>query len=247
MSSVNDLAVLAKDDYSFRLPLWDAVQRLVCSWANKYIYRAHILCDLGTRLYDVDDLVQSGYLALHDAIASHDPERGEFIPYFYFYVRSRFAEVSGRRGTKRRPEVYASSLNEPISCDAKTTHIDTLADPAADFADNLIERESLCQDYAAIMIEVDKLPDNQRRALLLTGKDGFTFNAAAEVMGVSRESLRQTERKAARTIRRTKIARQIYRERFLLRRVGLTEFKYTHTSEVEKHVLWLEQWEHIYS
>jgi len=243
MSTVEELAALAKDDYTCRLPLWDAVRRLVCFWANRYTQHAHNLDDQGTRLYDVDDLIQAGYLALHDAIATHDPERGEFIPYFHFYVRSRFAEVAGRRGTKRRPEVYVSSLDEPIGGDADVVLVDTVADPAADFADGLIDREALRQDCAAVMVEVGKLPDDQRRALLLTGKDGFTFSAAAEVMGVSPEDVRQHRDKARRTIRSTKIARQIYRERFPLRRVGLAEFRHTHTSEVEKHLLWLERLE----
>lgn len=237
--AVNDLAVQAKNDPAAMLPLWDAVRRLIATWAFRYTQHAP---EQGTRLYDLDDLLQAGYLALVDAVSGYDPKPGAaFTSYLHFHIRNHFADVAGRRGAKRRPEVYAASLDEPLNDADGDTRADLIPNPAAEFADGVTEREAIRQDCAALMGEIEKLPDNQREAIMLTGWDGLTLDAAACVMGVTRERVRQTAATASRKVRNTPTGRRIYIERYPIRRVGLATYKVTFTSEVEAYLLWNEQ------
>jgi RNA polymerase sigma factor (sigma-70 family) len=231
MSNVNDLAVKAQNSTVSILPLWNAVRGLVCTWANRRT----------AKVSDADDLIQAGFLALINAVAGYNPEKGDFITILRFHIRTQFNEASGLRGTKRRPEINAASLDAPLGDGTETTLLDTLADPASDFADGVIEQESIWQDYAALMTEIDKLPDYLRLALMLTCRNGLTYKTAAGIMGVTPEQVRWYRTKAIEKIRSSEVGQQIRRDRYPPRRVGLYEFKTTRTSEVEKHLLWLEE------
>lgn len=235
---VSVLAVQAKDDPTLMLPLWEAVERLIGMWAYKYTRRGQ---EQGSRLFDIDDLKQAGYIALVDAVAGYEPRPDAgFATYLCFHVRHHFAEVAGIRGTKRRPEIGCFSLDAPLREDTETTRVEMLADPAADFADDVIDREASCQDCAALLVEVDRLPDEQRQALMLTSWDGLTYIDAAGVMGTDAEQVRQQKRNAVSAVRYSKIGRLIARERYAVHRVGLRRFKTSFVSEVEKHVEWLD-------
>ena len=230
MNDVSLLAIQAKDNPALMCPLWDAVRRLVVLWANKYIAEGG---NAGTRLYEADDLIQAGYLALVDAVDTYDADKGELTTLLRYHVLNRFSEVSGRRGRKLRPEVYAASLDAPLSTDSDTTRADMIADTAADFTDDIIEREAIRQDCAAIIAEMQKLPDAQRQALLLTAWDGLTLKEAAQVMAVkSPDYVRQLRKKAAYRVRRTRAGELIAND-YQIRRVGLSEFQRTGISEVE--------------
>lgn len=91
------------------------------------------------------------------------------------------------------------------------------------------------------MVEIEKLPEEQRRALMLTSWDDLTVNAAAKVMDVPKSQVRRDSKKAAYTVRNTKTGRRIAQERYCIKSVSLGQFKHTFTSEVEKHILWLER------
>ncbi len=179
-----------------------------------------------------------------DALETFDPERGSFSTHLNFHVRDHFAAVAGRRGSRQRPELYAASLDELIGEDQDTRRLDTLADPGAEYADDVIERESLRRDCAALMVEIGHLPDRQRQALLLTAWSGLTLEHAAEVIGsASRERVRQLRNQAAKKIRHTSAARRMERDykHVPIKHTGLKRFKETHTSSVERAILWLEE------
>lgn len=236
-NAVTMLAVEARSDQTQLESLWIAVERLIGMWANKYHQNGE------TRLYDTDDLIQAGYLALHDTLYTFDPDKGEFTTYLHFHVRRRFNEVAGRHGTKIRPELDAVSLNTPLNEGEDISLVDTLADNAAEFADDVIERESQGQDCAALMAEVDKLPEEQRRALLLTSWDGLTVRDAAEAMEIPPEQVRVCRNKAAAWVRHTRTGRIMGWDYYY--HVGLSRFKTTHTSAVEEIVLraeWMEEY-----
>jgi hypothetical protein len=181
-----------------------------------------------------------------DAVAGFNPSAGmEFIGLLSYHLRTRFAEVIGRRGTKRRPELDALSLDVPIADDTDTTRADLLPDTAASEAfENAIDRETDRQDVAALLAEMPGiLTELQRRALMLTAWDGLTFQAAAERMELTRQMVQQHRDIAARKISRTATARRIWTQRYAYRtqHVTLTGFRRTHTSEVERLILQLEE------
>lgn len=238
-ADVTALAVQAKDNPALMLPLWESVSRLVTLWAFKYAFAAR---EQGSRLYDVDDLTQAGYLACVDAVAGYDPDsEAGFATYLHFHVRNHFAAVAGRRGTKVRPDVFATSLNAPLKDETDTTLADMLVDPNSDFVATRAKQDALRQDCAAILAEIDKLPEDQRRALMLTSWEGLTLKAAAETMGLTPAQVRQRKMTGMLRVRRSETGQRIRKERYPIRRVGLGEFRHTFTSEVEKHILWLEE------
>lgn len=241
LDEVSALAVRAKDDPALMAELWDGVKYFVRLSAYKYISRAYAWQGQSTRHFDADDLIQSGYLALVDAVKGYDPERGAFITYLGFYIRNRFAEVAGRRGTKRRPEFEADSLDTPIGEDGDTSMGAMLADPNAEFADDITEREALKQDCAALLTEIDELPKRQRQVLMLTVRDGLSLEAAAEVMGgISRQAANEIRNKAIEKIKFSPTGLRISADRY--HKIQLGPYTCKINCEADKHHLcmWLK-------
>jgi len=231
--STSQLAILAKTNPAYLGALWQAVYRLVTLWANKYASNGQ-----GSRLYDTSDLVQSGYLALVDAVANYDPNTGAFTTYLRFHIRRHFAEVAGRRGTKRRPEVYAISLNEPINEGADVCHLDLLPDPEAHYAyADAMENLDVQRAHEAIQGEMAKLTPQQQQAITLHICAARTTKDTAAIMGCTASQARQHEYDGLRKLRATKTARQLAPD---FRHVSLKQFKHTFTSSVEEVIL---QWE----
>ena len=227
--NVNALAVAAQSDKAAMLPLWLSVERLIGSWACKYIKVGN------GRLYDFDDLTQAAYIALADAVADYDPERGAFLSLLQYHARRCFREALGIRTAKQRPELNALSLDEPLGDDEKGVSLaDMLADHGADFADGVIEREAVRQDIARIMPELDRLTEQQRRIFRLTVLEGRTVAETARLTGLTPTNARVCKDAALRALRACKAGRLIARERRTpYRHVTLAEFKQTGTSATE--------------
>ena len=234
MNEVSQLAVMAKDDATLMEALWLTVERLILFWVNRYYPKA------GTRLYDADDLIQAGFLAVCDAVQTYDPAQGmEFTSYLRFAVSTHFRAVMGTRGAKQRPEVSAMSLDELISAeDGDGSRLELLPDPTAELAyTRAVEDIAAAQDVAQLMPIIDRLPDDQRRALMLTGYKGITCGEAAEAVGCSPARLQTLRNRAKRAVRYSKPGRRIARERLIYRHVTLAEWKRTGTSSVEWAVM----------
>jgi len=225
---VSQLAVMAKTDQAQYETLWNAAYKLIAWWANKY----HT--DQGSRLYEADDLIQSGFIALHNAVQSYNPEWGEFTTHLRYHVRTQFAKVIGTYG-KKRPETYAISLDEVISIDGETARVDMLADPDAEFANSVVDDEATRQDFVAIYEEIQNLSDVQKRALMLTAYDGLTYTAAGEIMGITKTGVQEASNRATRALKRTKVGVTIGKSRGYrkIRHVTLAEYFRTGISAVE--------------
>ena len=116
-----------------KLPeLWGQVERFV----RKKAYRRYLLSN-GLGGVEVEDLYQSGYLALVAAVGSYDPAAGRsFIGWLALTLKTAFAEAGGYRSRKqaRDPLLHAVSLDVPLSDGEDETLMlsDTLLDPAAE-------------------------------------------------------------------------------------------------------------------
>jgi len=234
-TDVSTLAILAKTDKTQLESLWNATYKLIALWAQKYRPTQ------GSRLYELDDLYQSAYLALYDAAQTYDPDRGcEFTTHLLYKVRSRFAEVIGRRGTKIHPEINAVSLDEPLRDEADSgALVDMIEDPTAEFADRIIEDETTRQDFTAIIQDIEKLPELQRRALMLTAYDGLSYVQAGELIGTSRQNVHGARCNAVRTLRRTRTGSLMSRQRAWesFHHITLSQYRRTGISAAESAVL----------
>ncbi|KAB2850892.1 MAG: RNA polymerase sigma factor [Hyphomicrobiaceae bacterium] len=108
---------------------------------------------------EADDLVQD---CLERAIARIELWRDGDSPRRWLFTILHNIHVDRRRGAARRPEV--------IELD------DAIADPASGTSDSI----TACEVSAALQ----KLPEEQREAVLLVGLEGLSYAETAEVLGV---------------------------------------------------------------
>lgn len=83
----------------------------------------------------VEDLLQSAFLALLEAVEGYDPSAGSFLNWYALRLKSAFTEATGQRTKRQRedPMWLALSLDAPLTDDTGDpfTLADTLEDPAA--------------------------------------------------------------------------------------------------------------------
>lgn len=240
-----ELVALIQSGERDRLPeLWKQVQKFVALQAN----RRHLLSDsLGG--VEVEDLYQSGYIALVSAADTYDPEAGRsFIGWLSLALKTAFAEAGGYRGPKqaRDPLHRAGSLDVPVGdegTDALRDFIpDTSAVQAFQDAEDQIYFEQL---HDVLDNALEKLPTQQGDTLRrrFFQNQGLKEIAAAE--GVYSETVRQWQEKGLRALRRPQIIREI--RQFIedqtpyYLHVGVSEFQRTGESAVEKIVIHRER------
>lgn len=182
------------------LPLWEAVERFVWREARRWA-RAW------ERLDELQDLVQSGFLALYGACETYKPERGKFLTWYGLYLRTAFSETLGVRTSKRDPLQRADSLDVPIYADDPDggTLEDTVRDPV-DVAGGVEEMIYLQELHSALGVELDRLPREQADVVR-----GIYFDKRKRTelaQGGSYDRVRQLERKALETLRRSKELKQ---------------------------------------
>lgn len=223
--------------------LWEQVAGLV-KWSARRILPA-----LGERSgVELDDLIQSGYLALVAAVATYVPENGAFSSWLIFYLKTAFAQASGYRTEKQRndPLRFALSLESPLGDEDGDTLGDLQPDPTStapfEAVDERIYREQLRQVLESVL---DQLPPPQAQTIRGRYFKGATLEELAADMGKSLERIRQLEAKGLDQLREPPLRKQV--ETFLEKQtpyylhVGPTTFQRTHESSVEKIVFLRER------
>ncbi len=77
--------------------LWEQVQAFVRQQAARYMYQNAGLCT-GAGV-EFDDLLQAGFLALHDAVKGFEPEAGmAFVGYLAFHLKRYFRDAAAEFG-----------------------------------------------------------------------------------------------------------------------------------------------------
>ena len=223
--------------------LWEQVRRFV--WMKA---RSRYLLTDGYGGVEVEDLAQSGFLALLEAVESFEPE-GEykFLTYLSYHLKTAFAESGGYRSLKRDPLNSCTSLDTPLddSQDSDTL-LDLQADPADNFED-VEQRLWLQQLHNALERAMNDLPERQRDTLHRRYWKGETLRDISKTEGVAIEAVRQWEKRAFRSIKRKRNRYGL--DQFLEARtpyyapVGPSSFNTTHTSAVELAVLKRERLE----
>lgn len=171
---------------------------LVYSCANKYR-------SLLQSSFDYDDLVQAGVIGLIRAQKTYDKEKGSWAKWAMFYIRTEMLTVCGFRGTKRRPEWGAASLDAPIGED-DTTLLDMLASEYVDLHQG-IEFEELRR---IVRDCVEELQDElQRKAIEYVDLDGMTYEKAAEAAGTTAFKIKAAQQHAYFQLRNHPMIREV--------------------------------------
>lgn len=197
-----------------KLPeLWEQVERFVALQAR----RRYLLSD-GLGGVEVEDLYQSGYIALVAAADSYDPETGRsFISWHALALKTAFAEAGGYRSRKqaRDPLHRAGSLDAPIGGDEDNgTLVDLQADPtAAQALQDVEDSIYLEQLHNALEKALNELPDQQSDTLRRRFYQNQSLKEIAASEGVYGSTVHQWQEKGLRALHRRRELRQFVEER----------------------------------
>ena len=138
----------------------------------------------GRRGVDVNDLVQSGFLAMLDAAKSFDANAGfAFMTWLGFKIKTAFQEATGCR-TKRQmmePIDNAISLETPLTDEENGDVLgDLIIDTAAELAfDEIAENDRLRRLHDALEEALSTVPPEQADALRMKYFAGCSADARA--------------------------------------------------------------------
>ena len=180
--------------------LWEQVKGLV-KWKAHHIMAAIE----GRGGVEFDDLYQTGYLAMVEAVNSYKSESGAFSSWFIYYLKSAFAVVTGYR-TKagiNEPLNNFVSLDKPLSDDADSNVLmDIFPDPAGEAPQREVEeRIYLQQLHDALEEALRSIPLEQQEVLRCRYYQNRTLMETAEHMGISPEAVRKNEGKGLQRLR----------------------------------------------
>lgn len=198
--------------------LWENMRRLIGRETLRfYLLHTSSCDDAGVT---PDDLLQCGFLALHDAVQSYDPETGYKLSTFLKYpLKTQISEAMGTRTKKRRPLNGCTSLDLPIGEDEDGATLgDMVPDPDAERAIEDAERRadmaSLRRDLESCLAVIDPDCAEVIRARFYQGN---TLDAVAAKRGADREQVRKLEQKGLAQLRRGKAFRALrqYRDEYI--------------------------------
>lgn len=240
MLSNEELAVLIQQGHKELEPeLWEQIRRFVKMQAEKRLSLVET-----THGVEVDDLIQSGYLAMVRTCEKYDPQNGAFLTYMDFYLKAAFAEVLGYRKRHRDPLDYAQSLDAPIGGeDDDFCLVDTVAAQDDDFAESE-DSIYIIQLRAALDSLIRRIPNTEGQLIRENYLDHLPLSEIARRRGCSRGYLANVKRRGLYLLRckayGTEEGRNLYS--FLrddvseYTRVSASSFQRTGTSSVELNV-----------
>lgn len=138
--------------------------------------------------FELADLVQTGNLALHCALAARDPLLPDVAVQWYLKRRIRGAILDSIKGPP-----YREAMHAPISAAVLETPA-----PAAERSPEA--QIDLARQVAATHAAISALPPDERAVMELRNL-GLTQADAAEMLGVSQVTVSNRERAAIRRIR----------------------------------------------
>lgn len=123
--------------------LWWKNIGLITEYARKY--RDNERAD-----YDAEDLMQVGYLGLHEAALAYQPERGAaFTTFLSYFLRRHMRDAIGIRTSRRDAALHAVSLDIPLDSDNDTTLSGFL--PAEDDTEGEVVERSYKEHLRAVV------------------------------------------------------------------------------------------------
>ncbi|MDF3004096.1 MAG: DNA-directed polymerase specialized sigma subunit [Oscillospiraceae bacterium] len=231
-------------------PLWEQLKRLIGMYAGRYFnYRGAQCAAAGVT---EEDLSQTGFFALLDAVQAYDAASGYKLTTFLRYpLKNRFNALLGLRTAKKRndPLNGCDSMDEPLSGEhADFTRSDIMPDEKAQQAFAGIVESEWRQQLRAVEEEVISEYLTESQAVAVRGEffEGLKLQLIADRLGVTCERARQLRQNGLRRLWSGRALRKLYP--FLndeygalgLRGTGLSAFNYG-GSATERAVETMEQ------
>lgn len=168
--------------------LWEQIDGLVKQQAKRIISALELRgnpCGI-----EFEDLYQTGYIALADAVNTYKPEGMSFSSWLVYYLKSAFAAATGYRTTSGQNEPLNNSLSLDVPISSETDEItlgDCIEDPrAADELEQTAEEvwgEQLLEELAHAL---DNIPKQRADILRLRYFGKLTLQETSRKIGVSR-------------------------------------------------------------
>lgn len=193
---------------------------------------------------ELEDLCQSGYLAMVAAVNTYDPAAGgAFSTWLMYHLKNSFAEAAGCRTQKGRKEPLNNfiSLDTPLTDDVDSGDLmDVVADPAGlQWRECLEESTWRKQLQEAVGAALSTVPEQYREILLLRYWENMTLEDVGDLRGIGKERVRQMENKGIRILRQPKTASQLYAfyDFDFYSGTGLGAFRYSGMSVQERYLM----------
>lgn len=179
MSNEELVAEIQAGKTDMLMPLWEQNIRYVTGKAAvwKRAFAQH------NNSFDLDDLIQSGWLALVAAVDYYNPEKEcPFLTVFNFFIKKQFQKVIGIQSSKRDAMFYASfSLDAPLAEDDETTFGDQTPDPRAIEEFEAVENEEMLQQVRQTLDAVaDELLNDKQWEVYQSLLGGLKYVEMAE-------------------------------------------------------------------
>jgi RNA polymerase sigma factor (sigma-70 family) len=192
------------------LELWNNVKKLINVIACKYLPS-----DFRTNCFEIDDLIQAGYIGMINAIKDYDPSKEfKFTTYLKYHVKNEIRSELGIKTTKRDALFYASSMDLPLRVNDDGSEL-TLADliPAEDKYEELCEQISTDQLVSIVLPELEKLNEFYQNILIKRYIENMSLSDIAKELNCSRQNVHLHEKMALKKLRDFKTIKEIMAEK----------------------------------
>lgn len=222
--------------------LWAQVEKFVYWKAKSAAFAFN-----GNGGVSIDDLYNTGYIAMVEASNTYKPIGMNFLSWFAYYLKTAFAEASGFRTEKAKnnPLQNAVSLSHPLGDgDSDGTISELIPDPESDLQfesiENQIMADQLSQTFSIILHEI---PTEQSETLRKRYFEGKTLDSVAADLNKTAAEIRTLEAKGIRTLRQPRYAIRLqpfYNFDYYYG-TGLKYYQNTGTSIQERYVIKAEK------
>lgn len=206
MSNEEVAALIQSGRDDLTATLWGQVERFIAQQAKRWCYAWQ-----GRGGAEFDDLYQTGFLAMLEAVRTYDPEkRMKFISWLGVCLKAPFLAAVGYRTKHQQqdPLEASTSFDAPVEGAEGLTVGDMVADPldCIAAADRRIFNEQL---HGALDEALDRLPQEQARAIRRRFYEGLSFAQAAELDHTTPDAVKRQEAAAMQQLRRKESARRL--------------------------------------
>ena len=199
MSNEELAAVIRAGKRDRLMELWAQVRRFALQQARRWVY-------LGRGGVTLEDLEQSAFLALLDALEGWRAEAGQFLTWYGLRLKAAFTEATGQRTQRDRldPLDRALSLEAPAGDEDDTlTLADVIPDPQAAEA---LEGVGV---WDTLHRAVEGLPEGQREEIRRRYWMNQTTAEISVATGVPEKEVRKLEAAALRALRHPRVSKTL--------------------------------------
>lgn len=207
MSSEELALLIQQGNRAYIQELWAQVEQFVI-WKARQFERYLV----GSPA-DFDDLKQSGYFAMLEAVKYFDPgKKIRFLTYLGYTLKNSFADTAGLRTSKRDASQYAVRLDAPVGKDKESPLIDFIEDKQAQEAFYLLnELDYIACARETIFRALKSVTARAQNLIELMYFEGLSLTEAATRAGyASKQTADSAHYDALRKIRHSGIARELY-------------------------------------